>query len=96
LRISNGGSFSANFDTGRTTQRFSEYGYRVTKKGKCTVCGKQRQVSEDFTQTSNPYNNKTSSQIYEQTKAKADKWAEKPLICKSCKAEAWRDRRIDE
>lgn len=88
------GAYGGVSRSGIVTMGFAEIGYKSTKKGKCTVCGKVRQVTNTFTQTESPYNKnedgslKTEQQIREQELDKCKAWEEKPHVCNSCAAEA--------
>lgn len=98
-RVFKAGSISQNFHTGRQSETASEIGIKASKKGKCTKCGKNCSHTEKFTEylmsdagqaslarfSTQPQEKRTPESIREKCKEQAEKWAEKPLVCKACR-----------
>lgn len=84
IKYFNPGSINMNFSTGRRNETYSQYGYKAKWKGVCKVCGKKMQRTETFTQTINPWNKKTSEEIYNEEKTKAENWLSIPKRCGDC------------
>jgi len=63
---------------------FQEIGFKRTKSGKCSVCGKRCQSTKKFFQTVNPFNKnadgtcKDARTIMEEEKEEAQKWLAEP------------------
>ena len=71
------------------TIRFQPVGFTTHKTVKCTGCGKRLKRQRRFEQTLNPYNRidgipKTAEQIFEEERAKAAEWKQKPETCWQC------------
>ena len=73
-----------------TSYHFQEISIRPQKRGKCSVCGKRRQRTKEFSQTLNPWNKnskghpKTWQEIDRELSAQASEWLKEPLICRGC------------
>lgn len=84
------GAYGGTTRSGIQTIGYAEIGYKGVKKGKCTECGKLRQVTRDFTQTANPFNKamngepKSEDLIKRQELVKLKAWEAEPHVCNNC------------
>jgi len=78
--------FEATDKTGRMDMRFLEIGFKMKKKGICTVCKKRGIQTQKFFQTISPWNQKPQGQIMMEERVNADKWLEEQFIHAKCLA----------
>lgn len=88
--------------SGVRNERFTEIGYKAVKKGKCSVCGKRRQVTKEFTQTLSPFNKnsdgtlKTVEQVAAEELNKLEAWEDQDHVCSECACMQRAKRRAEE
>ena len=72
------------------TTNYNEVGFRHTKSGKCSVCGKQASRTKHFYQTINPFNKdkdgniKDGGQIWKELDIECKRWQKEPVIHARC------------
>jgi hypothetical protein len=63
---------------------FEKVGFKVRKRGKCPICGKQATRVQEFFQTISPWNKKSREQIMKENRLEQDAWFKDPTIHIKC------------